>query len=97
MPRQLLLKDQRPLQRAVGVEFVQNGSVLRLENVKGEVILAGGSQCHTVLGYSYLFSPGTYQTPQILELSGIGNPDILTKYGIDTLVSLPGVGENLRR
>lgn len=27
---------------------------------------------------------------------GIGNKDILSKQGIDTLVDLPGVGENLR-
>ena len=36
------------------------------------------------------------QTPQVLELSGIGNPEILSKHGIETLVNLPGVGENLR-
>ncbi len=40
---------------------------------------------------------GTLQTPQVLELSGIGNPDILNKFGIKTLVDLPGVGENLRK
>ncbi|KAI0807595.1 glucose-methanol-choline oxidoreductase [Fomes fomentarius] len=43
-----------------------------------------------------IVSAGVFQTPQILELSGIGNKDILSKQGIDTLVDLPGVGENLR-
>jgi DUF1009 family protein len=28
-----------------------------------------------------------------LELSGIGNPEILNNFGIDTKVDLPGVGE----
>ena len=37
------------------------------------------------------------QTPQILELSGIGRKDILTKYGIECKIDLPGVGENLRK
>ncbi|KAI0709492.1 GMC oxidoreductase [Earliella scabrosa] len=43
-----------------------------------------------------IVSAGAFQTPQILELSGIGNKDILSKYGIETLVDLPGVGENLQ-
>ncbi|KAI0780704.1 GMC oxidoreductase [Trametes elegans] len=33
---------------------------------------------------------GAAKTPQILELSGIGNKDILSKYGIETRVDLPG-------
>ena len=41
-------------------------------------------------------SVGSYQTPQILELSGIGNKELLDKHGIETLIDLPGVGENLR-
>ena len=41
-------------------------------------------------------SVGSYQTPQILELSGIGNKELLNKHGIETLIDLPGVGENLR-
>ncbi len=39
---------------------------------------------------------GTFQTPQILELSGIGKKDILSKHGIETLIDNPSVGENLR-
>lgn len=39
---------------------------------------------------------GTVQSPQILELSGIGNPDILRSAGIETIVSSPFVGENLQ-
>lgn len=37
---------------------------------------------------------GADQTPQLLELSGIGNSTILAAHGIKTLVDLPGVGEN---
>ncbi|POS78800.1 hypothetical protein DHEL01_v202819 [Diaporthe helianthi] len=39
---------------------------------------------------------GTVQSPQILELSGIGNPDVLRRAGIETLVPSPFVGENLQ-
>ena len=40
---------------------------------------------------------GALKTPQLLELSGVGNPEILQKHGIDTILDLPGVGENLRK
>lgn len=39
---------------------------------------------------------GTFQNPQLLELSGIGDKDVLNSFGIDTKIDLPGVGENLR-
>ncbi|PVF97235.1 alcohol oxidase [Serendipita vermifera] len=43
-----------------------------------------------------ILSGGVFNTPQLLELSGIGNRDILRNFGIQTLVDLPGVGENLQ-
>ncbi|KAL4251315.1 GMC oxidoreductase family protein [Abortiporus biennis] len=43
-----------------------------------------------------IVAAGSYQTPQLLELSGIGNPKVLNKFGIPVVVDLPGVGENLR-
>ncbi|KAG6878076.1 hypothetical protein C0993_012638 [Termitomyces sp. T159_Od127] len=39
---------------------------------------------------------GSYKTPQILELSGIGDPEVLNKFGIKIVINLPGVGNNLR-
>ena len=41
-------------------------------------------------------SAGTINSPQLLELSGIGQPDRLCELGIDVRHALPGVGENLR-
>lgn len=35
------------------------------------------------------------KTPQLLELSGIGDPRILQPLGIDVTVSLPGVGNGV--
>ncbi|KFY63367.1 hypothetical protein V496_03996 [Pseudogymnoascus sp. VKM F-4515 (FW-2607)] len=48
--------------------------------VKQEVILAAGAT----------------HTPHILELSGIGNADLLRSHGIEPVVNNPGVGENLQ-
>ena len=43
-----------------------------------------------------ILSAGTIQSPQILELSGIGNKSILAAAGVEQLVNLPSVGENLQ-
>ncbi|KAI9432683.1 alcohol oxidase [Lactarius indigo] len=42
-----------------------------------------------------IVSAGTFKTPQLLELSGIGDRSLLKSLGIETLIDLPGVGENL--
>jgi choline dehydrogenase len=38
---------------------------------------------------------GTFNSAQLLELSGIGNPSVLAAAGVPVLHALPGVGENL--
>lgn len=43
-----------------------------------------------------IVSTGTANTPKLLELSGIGNPEVLRRHGIPVVHALPGVGENLR-
>ncbi|KAK4188296.1 putative GMC oxidoreductase [Podospora australis] len=43
-----------------------------------------------------ILSAGSVQSPQLLELSGIGRPDILAAAGIPLKVANPNVGENLQ-
>lgn len=43
-----------------------------------------------------ILSAGAFQSPHLFELSGIGNPKLLQKYGIKTVVENPAVGENLQ-
>ncbi|KAI9845983.1 MAG: hypothetical protein M1837_004389 [Sclerophora amabilis] len=43
-----------------------------------------------------ILSAGVVQSPQLLELSGIGSAKILGTRGIDVLVENPNVGENLQ-
>ncbi|KAF7343874.1 L-sorbose 1-dehydrogenase [Mycena sanguinolenta] len=49
----------------------------------------------TVSGDRIILSAGVFGTPQVLELSGVGNPKIMNPLGISTVVNLPAVGENL--
>ncbi|HET7160159.1 MAG TPA: GMC family oxidoreductase N-terminal domain-containing protein, partial [Burkholderiales bacterium] len=43
-----------------------------------------------------LLAAGAIQSPQLLELSGIGRADVLQRAGLKVMHALPGVGENLR-
>ena len=43
-----------------------------------------------------IVSAGAANTPKLLELSGVGNPEILRQHGIPVVHALEGVGENLR-
>lgn len=42
-----------------------------------------------------MLAAGIFQSPKLLELSGIGNQELLKEHGIDVVEHLPGVGENL--
>ncbi|RDX50177.1 GMC oxidoreductase [Lentinus brumalis] len=56
----------------------------------GVEFLNGGQKYHAAVSREVIVSAGALQTPQILELSGIGNKDILSKLGIEAIVDLPG-------
>jgi choline dehydrogenase len=68
--------------RAIGVRYRRGGRNGSLHEVRAsrEVILSGG----------------TYNSPQLLQLSGIGAPDLLASHGIEMRHALPGVGEGLQ-
>ena len=65
---------------AKGVEFVHKGGQKYTVKAKKEVVL----------------STGVIQTPQLLELSGIGDPEILKAAGIDCVVENKAVGANFQ-
>jgi len=46
-------------------------------------------------GTGVILSAGTYNTAQILKLSGVGPKQELAKHGIPVVADVPGVGENL--
>ncbi|KAI1856571.1 hypothetical protein JX265_011530 [Neoarthrinium moseri] len=63
---------------------------------KGVRFQRDGSSFFAAASREVIISAGSVQSPQILELSGIGNPDILSKARISVKVSNPNVGENLQ-
>ena len=68
--------------KAVGVAYAKGGRGGRTVEVRAsrEVILSGGA----------------INSPQLLQMSGIGPGELLRSLGIDLVHDLPGVGENLR-
>ncbi len=61
-----------------------------VEYRKGDTLVTARAQRDVIL------AAGAIQSPQLLELSGIGHGDVLQRAGIPVLHHLPGVGENLR-
>ncbi|KAF1924694.1 GMC oxidoreductase [Didymella exigua CBS 183.55] len=80
-----------------------NALVSKIEFQKdGEEATATGVQfivdgtTHTVKAKrEVIVSGGVINSPQLLELSGIGSRAVLEKAGVEIIVDLPGVGENL--
>jgi len=65
---------------AVGVEWVDAAGSTHVARAERDVILSGGS----------------LQSPQILQLSGIGPAELLRRHGIAVVADSPGVGANLQ-
>ncbi|MDU8929123.1 GMC family oxidoreductase N-terminal domain-containing protein [Alisedimentitalea sp. MJ-SS2] len=61
----------------------------------GVVVGGDGGQRTLSARREVILSAGPIISPKILELSGVGSPDLLGKHGINVLHALPGVGENL--
>lgn len=68
--------------QATGVEFIFNDG----KHSKKHVVKAKKD---------HIISGGPYNSPALLERSGIGRKDVLNKAGVKQLHNLPGVGENL--
>jgi choline dehydrogenase len=68
-------------QRVVGVEVLPAG---------------GGAAVQARATQEVVLCAGAVGTPQLLQLSGIGDPELLHSHGIEPRHALPGVGENLQ-
>jgi choline dehydrogenase len=66
--------------RAVGVEYVRGADASPTRVRGGEVILCGGA----------------INSPQLLQLSGVGPAPLLERHGVPVVHDLPGVGQNLQ-
>ncbi|MCC7276552.1 MAG: GMC family oxidoreductase N-terminal domain-containing protein [Alphaproteobacteria bacterium] len=68
--------------RAVGVRYLAGGR--------------GGTETEVRASREVILSGGTINSPQLLQVSGIGPAPLLGRLGIPVLEAVAGVGENLR-
>jgi choline dehydrogenase len=78
--------------RAIGVEFVLRGSA----GVGDANLVDVSSGPRRAYGGEVIVCAGAFGSPQLLQLSGVGNAGELAELGIDVVADLPGVGENLQ-
>ena len=75
--------------RATGV-IVENGRATGVRWTRDGQVFESRARGEVVL------AAGAVVTPQLLELSGIGDGERLRALGVDTVLNRPGVGENLQ-
>ncbi|PTB35133.1 GMC oxidoreductase [Trichoderma asperellum CBS 433.97] len=80
--------------RATGVEFL-DGAYLYKASPRSKSSTKGTPGSVTA-SKEVIVAGGTYNSPQILKLSGVGPADELKKFGIKVVKDLPGVGTNLQ-
>src|SRR6476646_5422250 len=68
--------------RAVGVRYIKGGR--------------GGVPVEVRANKEVILSGGTYNSPQVLQLSGVGSPELLRSLGVHVRHALSGVGEGLQ-
>jgi choline dehydrogenase-like flavoprotein len=79
----------------VETDALATGITLGGNRAQGISYTQGGESHEAVAEREVILAGGAINSPQLLMLSGIGDPDQLGKHGIATRVPLKGVGQNL--
>jgi 4-pyridoxate dehydrogenase len=90
----------RPALKAGGVEVVVRAQACRIvfegARAVGIDYLQGGRRQTVRAEREVILAAGVINSPQLLMLSGIGDPEELARHGIPVRVAMPGVGRNLQ-
>jgi choline dehydrogenase len=70
--------------------LIESGRAIGVEYSRGGSVEVANADREVIL------SGGTYNSPQVLLLSGIGPPEEIRKHGLPVVHELPGVGRNLQ-
>ena len=81
---------------AVEVEALATRILFDGNRALGVEYLKGGERLTARAEREVILASGVINSPQLLMLSGIGDPEALGKHGITVKVRLPGVGGNLQ-
>lgn len=84
--------------RAVGVEFLEAPHLYQADPAarkRGRATPDAKKQ-QVFARREVILCGGAFNSPQLLKLSGVGPAEELRRFGIEPVVDLPGVGENLQ-
>jgi choline dehydrogenase-like flavoprotein len=90
-----LVFDESTPPRAIGVKGV-SGKHLYKASLRHRQGSTDGNECKYFTQKEVILCGGSFNTPQLLMLSGIGDRDELSRVDIECRVHLPGVGRNLQ-
>ena len=89
-----------PALRRPNCELVTHAHASRLlfdgRRASGVEFIERGHRHRVSARREIIVSAGAINSPQLLQLSGIGDPALLREHGIDSIAPLPGVGRNLQ-
>ena len=80
--------------RALGVEYLEGEHLYRADPLSSEDRPSVRRRARATR--EVILAGGTFNTPQLLQLSGIGPRALLERHGIPVRMDLPGVGANLQ-
>lgn len=81
--------------KATGVDYLYGKSVYRADP-RASKESNDGTKGTAHASKEVIVSGGTFNTPQLLKLSGVGPAEELESFGIDVVADLPGVGGNMQ-
>jgi choline dehydrogenase len=80
--------------RAVAVEYLAGNKLYRASrNPSAEL---APTKVTVQARFEIILCGGAFNSPQLLMLSGVGDPDELRAFGITPVIYLPGVGKNMQ-
>lgn len=89
-----------PARRRPNLKIETHAHVTRVlldgRRATGVTYLRGGQPRVVHARREVILSGGAINSPQLLQLSGVGPADLLRRHGIDVIHDLPGVGANLQ-
>ncbi len=91
-----VLFDDVDRNRVVGVEYLDGKALYRADARASSATAASARKYQVRAGREVILAGGAFNSPQLLMLSGVGDPAELRRHGIDVRVPLPGVGRNLQ-
>ena len=89
----------RPARRRANLKVVSEALATRIvfesRRASGIEYVAGNEKCRASANAEVIVAGGAFNSPQLLQLSGLGPASLLQSHGITVIADAPGVGDDL--